>query len=218
MGGNEKRQPTVVCTVTVETRGIFPVNSRSRFDPLPTTRALKFEPLLFLSECSPVLAQFSQIRQTSNSNITDWCERPNSKRCLSKPVSSPFPTRLILTFTWSLQMQFFLTEGVIAEAAYVLCHLQQNQKKTKQTKKTNKKNAFQNIMLFSLEHRVMNCNTEMIIMMIEIISGIIKGQSQDAIMGDINCDLWLIFCEAESVEREVGHEQRMCLNMFAEGN
>lgn len=35
----------------------------------------------------------------------------------------------------------------------------------------------------------MNCNKEMIIMMIEIISGIIKGQSQDAIMGDINCDL-----------------------------
>lgn len=35
----------------------------------------------------------------------------------------------------------------------------------------------------------MNCNEEMIIMVIEIISGIIKGQSQDAIMGDIYCDL-----------------------------
>lgn len=55
-------------------------------------------------------------------------------------------------------------------------------------------------------------------MMIEIISGIIKGQSQDAIMGDINCDLWLIFCKAGSVEREAGHEQRMCPNVFAEGN
>lgn len=36
---------------------------------------------------------------------------------------------------------------------------------------------------------VMNCNTEMIIMMIVIISGIITGQSQGAVTGDINCDL-----------------------------
>lgn len=55
-------------------------------------------------------------------------------------------------------------------------------------------------------------------MMIEIISGVIKGQSQDAMMGDINCDLWLIFCEAGSVEREAGHEQKMCPIVFAEGN
>lgn len=41
-------------------------------------------------------------------------------------------------------------------------------------------------------------------MMIEIISGIIKGQSQDAIMGDINCNPWLI-CKAGSVESEEGH-------------
>lgn len=73
-----------------------------------------------------------------------------------------------------------LTEGVITEGACELCHLQQNEKKKK---------AFQNIILSSFGHRVMNCNKEMIIMMIEIISGIIKGQSQDAIMGDINCDL-----------------------------
>lgn len=39
-------------------------------------------------------------------------------------------------------------------------------------------------------------------MMIAIISGIVKGQSQDAVMGDINCDLWLICCEAGSVEIE----------------
>lgn len=49
MWGNEQRQTTVVCTATVEARGIFPVNSRSRFDVLPTTRALKCVPLLFLS-------------------------------------------------------------------------------------------------------------------------------------------------------------------------
>lgn len=52
-----------------------------------------------------------------------------------------------------------------------------------------KKNQIRNIIPSSFGHGVMNCNEEMIIMMIEIISGIIKGQSQDAIMGDINCDL-----------------------------
>lgn len=75
VGGNERRQPTVVCTATVEKCGIFPVNSHSGFDVLPTTRALKFVLLLFLSECSPVLINFSQIRQTSDCDITDWYER-----------------------------------------------------------------------------------------------------------------------------------------------
>lgn len=41
-------------------------------------------------------------------------------------------------------------------------------------------------------------------MMIVIISGIITGQSQGAVTGDISCDLWLICCEAGSfaIERE----------------
>lgn len=48
----------------------------------------------------------------------------------------------------------------------------------------------------------MNCNREMIIMMIVIISGIITGQSQGAVTGDINCDLWLICCKAGSLAIE----------------
>ena len=39
-------------------------------------------------------------------------------------------------------------------------------------------------------------------MMIVIISGIITGQSQGAVTGDINCDLWLICCEAGSLAME----------------
>lgn len=46
----------------------------------------------------------------------------------------------------------------------------------------------------------MNCNKEMIIMMIVIISGIIKGKSQDAVMGDINCNLRLI-CGSVKIEQ-----------------
>lgn len=49
----------------------------------------------------------------------------------------------------------------------------------------------------------MNCNREMIIMMIAIISGIIKrggGKSQDAVMGDINSNLRLI-CGSVEIEQ-----------------
>lgn len=48
----------------------------------------------------------------------------------------------------------------------------------------------------------MNCNREMIIMMIAIISGIIKrgGESQDAVMGDINSNLRLI-CGSVEIEQ-----------------
>lgn len=45
----------------------------------------------------------------------------------------------------------------------------------------------------------MNCNREMIIMMIVIISGIITRQSLGVETADINCDLWLIFREAGSL-------------------
>lgn len=79
---------------------------------------------------------------------------------------------------------------MIAELAYELCHLQGDKKRNKKNPhKIKKKIAIRNIIPSSFGHGVMNCNEEMKIMMIEIISGIMKGQSQDAIMRDINCDL-----------------------------
>lgn len=217
MGGNEQRQPTVVCTATVKTFGIFPVNSRSRFDPLPTARALKFVPLLFLSERSPVLAQFSQIRVVTLILLTGVSAqtRPNAA-CLNL-FQAKF-SQLIPTITWSFQMYkkvfFFDRRRNCKSGLWTLpsaAKWEENQKETK------KKSLSEHYTIFFWAG-VMNCNKEMIIMMIEIISGIIKGQSQDAIMGDINYDLWLIFCKAGSVEREAGHEQRMCPNVFAERN
>ena len=49
--------------------------------------------------------------------------------------------------------------------------------------------ATKTIVPSSYESGVMNCNRERIIMMIVIISGIITGQSQGAVTGDISCDL-----------------------------
>lgn len=62
--------------------------------------------------------------------------------------------------------------------------------------------ATQTLILYSFGSGVMNCNREMIIMMIIIISVIIAGQSQGAVMEDISCDLWLICCEAGSSAME----------------
>lgn len=96
---NEQRQPTVVCTATVGTGGILPVSSRSRFDLVPAARALIFAQLLFLSECSPALLHSPQIRQTSNSDFTDWYQRSHLdllKRTL--PEELPGETRLKTIF------------------------------------------------------------------------------------------------------------------------